>query len=157
MPSEPALTRRATIRDVEFGQGVTVVEPVNLYGCTIGDESFIGPFVEVQAGARIGARTRIQSHSFVCDLVDIGNDCFIAHGVIFVNDPFSDGGPARGDRAKWRRTRVGDRVAIGAGATILPVVIADDVVVGAGAVVTRDLLEPGMYVGNPARFLRSLR
>ena len=155
VPSEPAFTRRATIRDVDFGEGVTVVEPVNLYGCTIGDESFIGPFVEVQAGARIGARTRVQSHSFVCDLVDIGDDCFIAHGVIFVNDPFTDGGPARGDRAKWRRTRVGDRVAVGAGATILPVVIADDVVVGAGAVVTQDLLEPGVYVGNPARFLRS--
>jgi acetyltransferase-like isoleucine patch superfamily enzyme len=117
--------------------------------------SFIGPFVEVQKGVLIGARTRVQSHSFICELVVIGEDCFIGHGVMFINDTFSTGGPARGRRELWRSTRIGDRVSIGSNATILPVSICSDVVVGAGAVVTRDIDQPGIYAGNPARKLRS--
>ncbi len=146
----------AGVVDVEFGEGVRVVRPVNLYGCRIGDRSFIGPFCEVQRGAVVGADCRIQSHSFICDLVTIGDGCFIGHGVKFVNDTFSAGGPAGGDRNKWRATSVGNHVAIGSNATILPVRIADGVVVGAGAVVTCDLLEKGIYAGNPARLLRRL-
>lgn len=146
----------ADIRDVEFGQDVKVVRPVNLYGCRIGDGCFVGPFVEIQRGAVIGRGTRVQSHSFVCDLVTIGEDCFIGHGVKFVNDTFATGGPARGDRSLWRTTTVGNRVSIGSNATILPVRIADDVVIGAGAVVTRDLTERGIYAGNPAKLLRRL-
>lgn len=140
--------------DVVFGAGVTVVEPVNLYGCTIGEGSFIGPFVEIQAGARIGARCRVQSHAFICDLVEIGDDCVVSHGAMFINDRFADGGPARGDRTKWQATRIGDHVSIGTNATILPVSICSHVVIGAGSVVTRDILEPGTYAGNPARKLR---
>lgn len=147
----------ARIVDVEFGEGVTVVEPVNLYGCRIGAGAFIGPFVEVQRGAVIGARTRVQSHSFVCELVTIGEDCVIAHGVMFINDTFATGGPARGDVSLWRSTRVGNHVSIGSNATILPVNICDDVVIGAGAVVTRDITRPGVYAGNPARMLRPLK
>lgn len=147
----------ARIVDVEFGEGVTVVEPVNLYGCRVGAGAFIGPFVEVQRGAVIGARTRVQSHSFVCELVTIGEDCVIAHGVMFINDTFSTGGPARGDVSLWRSTRVGNHVSIGSNATILPVSICDHVVIGAGAVVTRDITRPGVYAGNPARMLRPLR
>lgn len=139
------------IRDVAFGEGVTVIEPVNLYGCTIGDGSFVGPFVEIQTGAVIGKRCRIQSHAFICDLVEIGDDCFVSHGAMFINDPFSAGGPARGDRAKWKRTRIGNNVAIGTNATIMPVTICSGVVIGAGAVVTKDIAEPGVYAGNPAR------
>jgi acetyltransferase-like isoleucine patch superfamily enzyme len=146
--------RSIGIRDVSFGEGVTVVEPVNLYGCAIGDGSFIGPFVEIQAGALIGKRCRIQSHAFICDLVEIGDDCFVSHGAMFINDPFADHGPARGDRSKWRRTRIGDNVSIGTNATIMPVTICSDVVIGAGAVVTKDISEPGCYAGNPARRLR---
>jgi acetyltransferase-like isoleucine patch superfamily enzyme len=148
--------RQARIVDVEFGEGVTVVEPANIYGCNIGDGVFIGPFVEIQKGARIGARTRIQSHSFVCELVMIGDDCVIAHGVMFVNDLFSTGGPARGDVRLWKTTRVGSHVSIGSNATILPVTICDHVVIGAGSVVTRNISKPGVYAGNPARMLRSL-
>lgn len=143
--------RESGIVDVVFGQGVTVVTPVNLYGCRIGAQSFIGPFVEIQRGVVIGDRCRIQSHSFVCEQVTIGDDCFVAHGVMFINDGFRSGGPARGDRTAWEHTRIGHRVSIGSNATILPVEICDDVVIGAGAVVVKDITEPGTYAGNPAR------
>jgi acetyltransferase-like isoleucine patch superfamily enzyme len=102
----------------------------------------------------IGARTRIQSHSFICELVTIGEDCFVGHGVMFINDSFADGGPARGDTSKWRSTKISDRVSIGSNATIMPVYICSDTVIGAGAVVTRDIVKPGVYAGNPARELR---
>jgi acetyltransferase-like isoleucine patch superfamily enzyme len=148
--------RKAGIVDVKFGEEVTVIEPVNLYGCTIGDGVFIGPFVEIQKGASVGHRTRVQSHSFVCDLVSIGDDCVVAHGVMFINDLFATGGPARGDRNLWKSTRIGNRVSIGSNATILPVSICDDVVIGAGAVVTKNIEKPGVYAGNPAKFIRTL-
>jgi len=153
--AEPRV-RCVGIVDVAFGEGVTVVEPVNLYGCDIGVGCFIGPFVEVQHGVRIGPRTRIQSHSFVCEMVTIGEDCVVAHGVMFINDLFRTGGPARGDRRQWRPTTIGNRVSIGSNATILPVSICDDVVIGAGSVVTRDIVVPGIYAGNPARRLRGV-
>ena len=154
-PNVPEL-RRAGLRDVAFGRGVVVVEPANLYGCDIGDDCFIGPFVEIQKDVRIGRKTRVQSHAFICSLVTIGEECFVGHGVKFVNDDFRRGGPAHGDAALYRKTEIGNRVALGTNATILPVRIADGVVVGAGAVVTRDLLEKGIYAGNPARLLRKL-
>jgi acetyltransferase-like isoleucine patch superfamily enzyme len=146
----------AAIRDVEFGERVKVVNPVNLYGCSIGSDCFIGPFVEVQSQVVIGSGTRIQSHSFVCELVTIGDNCFIGHGVMFINDTFMSGGPARGRKELWRSTKIGNRVSIGSNATILPVEICDDVVIGAGSVVTRDIHKPGIYAGNPARFLKVL-
>lgn len=147
---------KASIKDVEFGKSVRVMEPVNLYGCTIGDHCFIGPFTEIQKGAIIGERTRIQSHSFICDMVHIGNDCFIGHGVVFINDLFQEGGPAGGDRTKYRATKIGHFVSIGSNATILPVTIADHTVIGAGAVVTKDISVPGIYAGNPARLIRTI-
>lgn len=147
--------RAIGIVDVKFGDNVTVIQPVNLYGCTIDDNSFIGPFVEVQKGATIGKRCRIQSHSFICELVTIGDDCFISHGVMFINDSFVTGGPAE-KRELWRATKVGNHVSIGTNATIMPVSICDRTVIGAGAVVTKDITEPGFYVGNPARLLRKL-
>ncbi|MER8778841.1 acyltransferase [Mesorhizobium sp. M0977] len=153
---EPSNIRSVGIINVIFGEHVTVVQPVNLYGCTIGDSVFVGPFVEIQANVSVGARTRIQSHAFVCELVTIGTDCFIGHGVVFVNDLFSVGGPARGRRELWKKTTIGNSVSIGSNATILPVSICDDVVIGAGAVVTRNIDKPGIYAGNPARFLRSV-
>lgn len=144
------------IRNVKFGLGVTVVQPVNMYECFIGANSFVGPFVEIQKGAHIGENCRIQSHAFICELVTIGDYCFISHGAMFINDTFSDGGPAGGDSKKWLETRIGNHVSIGTNATILPVTIADHVVIGAGSVVTRDIMEPGIYAGNPARKLRNL-
>lgn len=145
------------VSGVEFGARVRVVRPSNLYGCRIGDDSFIGPFVEIQKGASIGRRCRVQSHAFICDMVTIGDDCFISHGVMFVNDPFHKGGPARGDRSLYRATHVGRGVSIGTNATILPVSIADGCVVGAGSVVTKDLKTKGIYAGNPAKLLRRIR
>lgn len=144
------------VRNVRFGIGVTLVEPLNIYECALGDEVFVGPFVEIQKGVVVGDRTRIQSHSFVCELVRIGRDCFIAHGVMFINDLFAHGGPARGDKALWKETVIGDRVSIGSNATILPVRVCDGAVIGAGAVVTKDILKPGVYAGNPARLIREL-
>jgi len=148
--------RHVGVVDVTFGENVTIVEPVNLYGCVIGDESLVGPFVEIQKGVQIGKRCRIQSHAFICELVTIGDDCFISHGAMFINDLFAAGGPAGGDRNLWRRTKLGNHVSIGTNATVLPVTIGDRVVIGAGAVVTKDIIESGIYVGNPARLLRHL-
>jgi acetyltransferase-like isoleucine patch superfamily enzyme len=153
--NEPRL-KSIGIADVTFGENVTVVQPSNLYGCNIGDDCFIGPFVEIQKGVVIGRGTKIQSHSFVCELITIGEDCVVAHGVVFINDPFRIGGPANGDRTLWREARIGNRVSIGSNVTILPVTVCDDVVIGAGAVVTRDIFQSGIYAGNPARFLRPL-
>ncbi len=147
--------RYAAIVDVTFGEHVTVVQPVNLYGCAIGDGSFIGPFVEIQRGVTIGKRCRVQSHSFICELVTIGDDCFISHGAMFINDSFVGGGPTA-ERQRWHLTKLGNSVSIGTNATILPVTICDHAVIGAGAVVTKDVTLPGFYVGNPARLLRKL-
>ena len=146
----------AQIKDVSFGEGVSIIHPVNLYGCTIGDNCFIGPFTEIQKNVSIGKNTKVQSHSFICELVTVGNDCFIGHGVMFVNDLFQSGGPAGGDASKWKSTTIGNNVSIGSNATILPVAICDNVVIGAGAVVTKDIIKPGIYAGNPAKFLRAL-
>lgn len=148
--SEPDI-RHVGVRDVQFGARVKIVEPCNLYGCEIGDDCFIGPFTEIQKTVRIGARTRVQSHAFICELVTIGEDCFVGHGTMFVNDTFSTGGPAGGRKELWRPTTIGNRVSIGSNATILPVKICDDVVIGAGAVVTKDITVSGSYVGNPAK------
>jgi acetyltransferase-like isoleucine patch superfamily enzyme len=147
--------RYAGIVDVEFGKDVTVIQPVNLYGCTIGDGSFVGPFVEIQKGVKIGRQCRIQSHAFICELVTIGDECFISHGAMFVNDLFATGGPAENSKL-WRSTKLGNRVSVGTNVTILPVTICDQVVIGAGTVVTKDITVPGIYAGNPARLLRRL-
>ncbi len=145
----------ASIVDVEFGNDVVVVKPVNLYGCRIGDGCRIGPFVEIQRNVVLGARTRVQSHSFLCEMLTIGEDCFVGHGVMTINDRFLAGGPSF-QQQDWAATTIGNRVSVGSNATLLPVSICDDVVIGAGSVVTRDICEPGVYAGNPARFMRPL-
>jgi len=156
MFSSPSIQLKSGVINTKFGNGCTVVEPVNIYGCTIGAGTFIGPFVEIQKGVRIGARCKVQSHAFICELVEIGDECFISHGTMFVNDLFQTGGPARGNRALWKATKIGSHVSIGTNSTILPVTICDHVVVGAGSVVTRNISRPGIYAGNPAKFLRRL-
>ncbi len=148
--------KKIAIRDVKFGMNVVIVEPVNLYECEIGDNCFIGPFVEIQKNTFIGKNCRIQSHAFICELVTIGNNCFISHGVKFINDLFRTGGPAYGKEELWKKTKIGNNVSIGTNATILPVKISDDVVIGAGSVVTKDILKPGIYAGNPARKVRGI-
>jgi acetyltransferase-like isoleucine patch superfamily enzyme len=154
-PGNDAPYRR--IADVSFGADVVVQPFTNLYGCRIGDGSRIGTFVEVQRGATIGAACKIQSHTFICDGVEIGDRVFVGHGVTFVNDRQPRATAAGGElqtEADWdlMRTVVEDGASIGSGATILGGVrIGHDALVGAGAVVTRDV-EPGATVaGNPAR------
>jgi len=151
--NKPVLLNSNIKEDVVFGGNVKVIQPVNLYGCSIGDNSFIGPFVEIQKDVLIGSNCKIQSHTFICELVTIGNDCFVGHGVMFINDLFAEGGPAMGDKAKWKSTTIGNNVSIGSNATILPVSICDNVVIGAAAVVTKNIVEPGTYAGNPAKRL----
>jgi acetyltransferase-like isoleucine patch superfamily enzyme len=144
------------IVNVEFGNNVKIIHPVNLYGCKVGMDSFIGPFTEIQKNVVIGNGTKIQSHSFICELVTIVSYCFIGHGVMFINDSFDNGGPANGNRTLWKETIIGNNVSIGSNSTILPVKIVDKVVIGAGSVVTKNILEPGVYAGNPAVKIREL-
>lgn len=159
MPVNPQVKHIAlhvSIRDVDFGENVTVIEPANIYGCKIGSGSFIGPFVEIQKDVIIGELCKIQSHTFICELVTMGNHCFIGHGVMFINDVFTEGQPAQGNKSLWKATKIGNHVSIGSNATILPVNICDHVVIGAGSVVTKDINKPGVYAGNPAKLLRIL-
>lgn len=136
--------------NITKGNDVKIVEPVNLYGCTLGNDVFVGPFVEIQTDVTIGEKTRVQSHSFICSNVEIGSDCFIGHGVMFVNDKFID----RKLSKDFLPTKLGNKVYVGSNSTILPVSICDDVVIGAGSVVTKNITEPGTYAGNPARKLK---
>ncbi len=124
---------------------------VNLYGCKLGKDVFVGPFVEIQSGVTVGDRSRISSHSFICEGVTIGNDVFIAHGVMFINDKYSD---SKGKKWVLRKTLVGDGVRIGSNATILPVTIGKGAIIGAGAVITKDIPPGKIVAGNPARILR---
>jgi len=145
----------STIRDIITGDGFTVVHPVNLYECKFGEHCFVGPFVEIQKGVTIGNNTRIQSHCFICELVIIGDDCFISHGVIFINDTFQKGSPSWKPE-EWKKTIIGHHVSIGSNATILPVEICNNVVIGAGSVVTRDIKKSGIYAGNPVKLIRNI-
>lgn len=146
-------TKTSQIRNVTFGKNCTVIEPANLYECNLGDNVFVGPFVEITKGVKIGNNTRISSHSFICDLVTIGKNCFIAHGVMFTNDLFKDG-KIINDKSRFLNTDIGDNVIIGSNSTILPVKIMSNIVVGAGSVVTKNLEVPGTYAGNPAKLIR---
>lgn len=148
------------IDGVTFGRDVVVYSFVNLYGCSIGDETRIGTFVEIQRGATIGSRCKIQSHTFVCEGVEIGDRVFVGHGVMFINDKTPRATAAEGSLATdadWEllRTVVEDGASVGSGATLLGGIrIGRDALVGAGAVVTRDVAPGEVVVGNPARVLQ---
>lgn len=135
------------LNNVKIGKGTKISDFTNLYGCELGEEVFVGPFVEIQSDSKIGNRSRISSHSFICSGVEIGEDCFVAHGVMFTNDKFTE------KREEWieRKTKIGNNVRIGSNATILPVTIGDNAVIGAGAVVTKDVPANTTIKGNPAR------
>ncbi|EKI0255003.1 N-acetyltransferase [Enterobacter asburiae] len=143
------------VRNVTCGENVTLYEPANLYDCVLGNGVFVGPFVEIQGNTYIGDDSKIQSHTFICEYVTVGERCFIGHGVMFANDMFREGKP-NADRNSWGRITVGNDVSIGSGATILAVSICDGAVIGAGSVVTKSIVEKGVYAGNPARLLRRL-
>ena len=146
---------KSKISRIKLGKNCKIIEPVNLYGCTIGKSAFIGPFVEIQRNAKIGDNTRIQSHTFVCEKVTIGSNCFVSHGVMFIND-LVKGGKVNRNSNSFKKTTIGNNVVIGSNATILPVKINNNVVVGAGAVVTKNLLKTGIYIGNPAKLLKKI-
>lgn len=148
------------ISDVEFGENVVVYSFTNLYGCRIGDDTRIGPFVEVQRGAVIGSRCKIQSHTFICEGVEIRDEVFVGHGVMFINDKYpratTDTGRLQTD-SDWQPLRivVERRASIGSNATILGgITIGEDAVVGAGAVVTRDVSPGAVVAGSAAQVLR---
>jgi UDP-2-acetamido-3-amino-2,3-dideoxy-glucuronate N-acetyltransferase len=154
----------AIANDVKLGREVRIFHPdlVNLYGCTIGDETRIGTFVEVQIGAIIGARCKISSHSFICEGVTIEDEVFIGHGVMFTNDKYpraaTDSGRPVGP-ADWtlQTTRVGKGAAIGSNATILcGITIGAGAIVGAGAVVTKDVPARAIVAGVPAHIVSML-
>nr|WP_204526388.1 acyltransferase [Citrobacter cronae] len=147
--------RQSAVRNVTCGENVVVYEPANLYDCILEDNVFVGPFVEIQGNTQIGADSKIQSHTFICEYVTIGSRCFIGHGVMFANDMFRQGKP-NADRTSWGRITIGNDVSIGSGATILAVTICDGAVIGAGSVVTKSITEKGVYAGNPAKLLRHL-
>ena len=147
--------KQTGVRNVTCGDNVIVYEPANLYDCVLGNGVFVGPFVEIQGNTRIGDDCKIQSHTFICEYVTIGQRCFVGHGVMFANDMFREGKP-NADRESWGHITVGNDVSIGSGATILAVSICDGAVIGAGSVVTKSIVEKGVYAGNPARLLRRM-
>ena len=136
--------------NIKRGKNFTYVAPINMYGVEVGDDVFIGPFCEIQKDVIVGSNVRIQSHSFICENTYIGDDTFIAHGVMFTNDKFADGQLSK----NYLLTYIGKRCRIGSNVTLLPVKICDDVTIGAGSVVTKDIVEPGIYAGNPARRIK---
>lgn len=135
------------MKNVKVGNNVTISHYTNLYGCELEDDVFIGPFVEVQSDVKVGKGSRISSHTFICSSVQIGENCFVAHGVMFTNDKFTE------NRDQWveRKTVIGNNVRIGSNATILPVTIGDGAVIGAGSVVTKDVPAGAVVYGNPAK------
>ena len=121
------IKKKSSIKNVKFGKNVTIIEPVNLYGCEIEDNCFIGPFVEIQENVKLGRNTRVQSHSFICSNVSIGENCFVGHGVCFINDKFKNN-KLQINKKKFLKTKVGSEVLIGSNSTILPVIINSKVV-----------------------------
>lgn len=140
----------SNIKNIKLGKNVSIVGPVNLYGCEIGDNVKIGPFVEIQSDVKIGANSTISSHSFICSGVEIGENTFVGHGVMFTNDKFTE----KKDEWVLRKTKVGNNVRIGSGSVILPVEISDDCVIGAGSIVTKNTDKNSVSFGNPAKFIR---
>ena len=141
----------AVITDAKIGKGTVIWHYANIYGCEIGEDCMIGSFVEIQDSVKIGDRCRVQSHSFVCSLVEMEDDVFVGHGVTFINDTR----PPQFDRSKWKKTLVGRGASIGSNATVLPVVIGRGAIIGAGAVVTKDVPAGAIVAGNPARVIGS--
>lgn len=158
MGSTPEYARIAP--DVYLGENVKIYAFVNLYGCSIGDDSKIGTFVEIQRGVKIGKRVKISSHTFICEGVTIEDEVFVGHNVSFINDRFpratTIAGKLQMDK-DWSMegTLIKRRASIGTGSTILcGVTVGENAIVGAGSVVTRDVPDHAIVAGNPARFLR---
>ena len=141
------------IVNLKKGKNCKIIEPVNIYGATLRNNVFIGPFVEIQKNVFVDDNTRIQSHSFLCEKVKIGKNCFIGHGTMFINDDFKNGKINK----VFKQTNISNNVLIGSNSTILPVKICSKVIIGAGSVVTKNIIKSGVYAGNPAKFIRKLK
>ena len=141
------------IVNLKKGKNCEIIEPVNIYGATLGNNVFIGPFVEIQKNVFVDDNTRIQSHSFLCEKVKIGKNCFIGHGTMFINDDFKNGKINK----VFKQTNISNNVLIGSNSTILPVKICSKVIIGAGSVVTKNINKSGVYAGNPVKFIRKLK
>ena len=146
---------KSKIKNLIHGKGCKIIEPVNIYGSKFGKNVFIGPFVEIQNNTVIGDNTRIQSHSFICEKVTIGKNCFVGHGVMFTNDDLKKGKVTR-DPKLFKKTKLGNNVVIGSNTTLLPVSIVSGTVIGAGSTVTRNINTKGIYAGSPAKLLRKI-
>jgi len=150
--------------DVKLGRNVRLSKFVNLYGCTIGDNTKIGAFVEVQKNAAIGKNCKISSHTFICEGVTIGNNCFVGHGVMFINDNYPKSAKHDGTletEEDWAdrfvKTNIGNNVSIGSNVTILGnITIGDGSIIGAGSVVTKDVPSGQIWAGNPAKMIRDV-
>lgn len=140
-------------KNVEIGEDTRICSFTNLYSCRIGEKCMVGTFVEIQNDVVIGDRTRIQSHSFICSGTMIGDNCFIGHGVMTINDSFSNG-KVNYDSREWGKLIIEDSVIVGSGAVLFPVTIGHHAVIGAGAVVTKDVPPYTIVVGNPAKVLK---
>ena len=146
---------KSKIVNLKYKKNCTIIEPVNIYGSKFGKNIFVGPFVEIQKNTKIGDNTRIQSHSFICEKVQIGKNCFVGHGVMFTNDDLKKGKISR-NSSYFKKTRIGNNVVIGSNVTLLPVSIVSGAVIGAGSIVTKNIKKKGIYAGNPAKFLRKI-
>ena len=146
---------KSKIKNLIHGKGCKIIEPVNIYGSKFGKNVFIGPFVEIQNNTSIGDNTRIQSHSFICEKVTIGKNCFVGHGVMFTNDDLKKGKVTR-DSKLFKKTKLGNNVVIGSNTTLLPVSIVSGTVIGAGSTVTKNINTKGIYAGTPAKLLRKI-
>tara|TARA_B100000029_G_C17433781_1_gene908886 strand:+ start:217 stop:675 length:459 start_codon:yes stop_codon:yes gene_type:complete len=146
---------KSKIVNLKYKKNCTIIEPVNIYGSKFGKNIFVGPFVEIQKNTKIGDNTRIQSHSFICEKVEIGNNCFIGHGVMFTNDDLKKGKISR-KPSNFKKTKIGNNVVIGSNVTLLPVSVISGTVIGAGSIVTKNIKKKGIYAGNPAKFLRKI-
>ncbi len=146
---------KSKIKNLIYGKGCKIIEPVNIYGSKFGKNIFIGPFVEIQNNTIIGDNTRIQSHSFICEKATIGKNCFIGHGVMFTNDDLKKGKITRNSKL-FKKTKIGNNVVIGSNSTLLPVSITSGAVIGAGSTVTKNINVKGIYAGSPAKLLRKI-
>jgi len=144
----------AIVNNASIGSGTKIWHYANVYGCTIGGNCTIGAYTEVQNDVHIGNNVAILSHSFICSLVEIGDDVFIGHGVMTINDLHPPSFRRTGSKEYWQKTVIKKGAVIGSNVTLFPVSIGENAEVGAGAVVTKDVPDDAIVVGNPARIIK---